>query len=132
MGVIMAKSIPYSFRLNPGEYPDEIVIPIIEAWREQGYTVKQIVSELVLANEGIEFSPPYNRDLLARAIREQVQLVDEVLEELKAIRAQNPAAFNDFARQGLPQVTGEGGSEIDEQMIEAIRKARRGNVVRRD
>ena len=128
----MAKSIPYSFRLNPGEEPDSIVIPIIEAWREQDYTVKQIVCELVLANEGIEFNPPYNRDLLAKALRQQVQLVDEVLEELKAIRAQNPAAFNDFARQGLPQVTGEGDEKIDEKMIKAIRKARRGDVMRRD
>lgn len=125
----------YNFRLDPRIPREKEVITALESWQEKDWTVRQIVTELVLSQQGIELSEPKSEAMSTRALRRLEHLInDEVLSILKEMRDRNPDALQDFARSKLPPVKATNGDEpepIDANMLDAIQRARRGRSVKR-
>jgi hypothetical protein len=119
----------YNFRLDPRIPAEKAVIEKLEQWQAQGYTVRQIVTELITAHFDIELSEPRSEAMSTKAIRRLEHLIsDEVLAILKDIRSGDPNVLRSFVT--VPQVE-QGAEPIDTDMIEAIQRARRGKPLKR-
>lgn len=120
----------YNFRLDPRKPSEKPVIDALAKWQAEGYTIRQIVTEIVAAHHDIQLTEPRSEALSARAIRRLEHLInDEVLTLLKDIRNGDGIVLRSFATQ--PQ-NGESVAEpIDREMVEAIQRARRGKPMKR-
>lgn len=121
----------YNFRLDPRVPKEKVVIDALQDWIKDGYTVRQVITELVFAHQDIQLSEPRSEYMSTKVLRRLEHLInDEVLTVLKEIRSGNPATLANFA--GLPKANvADEGEPIDTEMLEAIRRARRGQSMKR-